>query len=197
MVFSAGYSFQSIRAARTRVLSAFAVTALLACFFRLAYLQLIRGRELARASESNHTQILVERAPRGRILDRNGEVLADDQPVFVALFSPLGLDSTLLEPLSAHLSGILNVQGPEIQKRIFAAVRAKSMARISDRLSRAQAFQILQDRMHLPGVSLTIEEQRSYPKGKLASHVLGYLGQITDNEFTNFAGRGIPAVDWI
>ena len=66
---------------------------LFACFTRLAYLQIIRGGALARASESNHTQVLVERAPRGRILDRNGQVLADDQPVFVALFSPLGLDS--------------------------------------------------------------------------------------------------------
>src|SRR3977135_2744267 len=112
------------------MLKVFAVTALLCCFFRLAYLQLIRGRELARASESNHTQVLVERAPRGRILDRRGEVLADDQPVFVALFSPLGLDPTLFEPLGRRLSDVLNVQGPEIQKRIFAAVRAKSMARI-------------------------------------------------------------------
>src|SRR6266478_827794 len=123
MVFAVGYSQQSIRAARTRVLSAFAVTAFAACFLRLGYLQLIRGRALARASESNHTQILVERAPRGRILDRNGEVLADDQPVFVALFSPLGLDPTAFEPLAARLSAILDVQGPELHKRIFAAVR--------------------------------------------------------------------------
>src|SRR3977135_2919114 len=109
------------------MLKVFAVTALLCCFFRLAYLQLIRGRALARASESNHTQILVERAPRGRILDRSGEVLADDQPVFVALVSPLGLDPTAFEPLAKRLSDILEIEGPELQRRIFSAVRAKSM----------------------------------------------------------------------
>src|SRR5579871_3583599 len=136
MVFAVGYSHQAVRAARTRVLSAFAVMALLACFFRLAYLQLIRGEALSRASESNHTQILVERAPRGRIVDRNGDVLADDQPVFVALFSPLGLDPSNFEPLTQRLSGILDIEGPELHKRIFAAVRSKSMMRISDRLSR-------------------------------------------------------------
>src|SRR5690349_25175003 len=116
MVFAGGYSDQNTRAARTRVLSAFALAALIACFLRLGYLQLIRGQALARASESNHTQVLVERAPRGRILDRNGEVLADDQPVFVALFSPLGLDPTAFEPLAKRLSSILTIQGPELQR---------------------------------------------------------------------------------
>ena len=197
MVFAVGFSHQSIRAARTRVLSAFALAALVSCFLRLAYLQLIRGRAFERASENNHTQILVERAPRGRILDRNGEVLADDQPVFVALFSPLGLDPQVFEPLAQRLSNILNIQGPELQKRIFAAVRAKSMMRISDRLNRAQAFQVLQDRIHLPGISLTIEEQRYYPKGETASHVLGYVGEITDDELDQFAEQGYHGGDWI
>jgi penicillin-binding protein 2 len=197
MVFAVGFSHQAVRAGRTRVLSVFALAALGSCFVRLAYLQIIRGQALARASENNHTQILVERAPRGRILDRNGEVLADDQPVFVALFSPLGLDPTLFEPLAQRLSSILDIQGPEIQKRIFAAVRAKSMARISDRLSRAQAFQILQEQTHLPGISLTIEEQRYYPKKTLASHVLGYVGEITDDELEQFAEQGYHSGDWI
>jgi penicillin-binding protein 2 len=171
--------------------------ALAACFLRLGYLQIFRGAALARASESNHTQILVERAPRGRILDRSGRVLADDQPVFVALFSPLGLDPVVFEPLAQRLSGILTIQGPELRKRLFSAVRAKSMVRISDRLSRAQAFQLLQDRVHLPGISLTIEEQRYYPNKELASHVIGYVGEITDDELDQFAEQGYHGGDWI
>ena len=86
MVFFVGYSDQSIRAGRARWLTVFAAAAFAACLLRLVFLQLIRGEALTRASENNHTQIVVERAPRGRILDRNGIVLAGDQPVFVALF---------------------------------------------------------------------------------------------------------------
>jgi len=197
VVFAVGFSHQSIRAVRAQSLTAFAFLALAACFLRLGYLQIIRGAALARASENNHTQVLVERAPRGRILDRDGRVLADDQPVFVALFSPLGLDPTVFEPLARRLSGILTIQGPELQKRLFSAVRAKSMVRISDRLSRAQAFQILQDRVHLPGISLTIEEQRYYPNKQLASHVIGYVGEITDDELDQFAEQGYHGGDWI
>jgi penicillin-binding protein 2 len=80
---------------------------------------------------------------------------------------------------------------------LTAAVRAKSMMRISDRLTRSQAFLILQDGIHLPGISLTIEEQRYYPKEKLASHILGYVGQITDEELDQFSDQGYHSGDWI
>jgi penicillin-binding protein 2 len=197
VVFAVGYSHQAVRAGRAHVLMALAFVAFSACFLKLAYLQIYKGKTLSRASEKNHTQILVERAPRGRILDRNGVVLADDQPVFVALFSPLGLDPMHFEPVATRLSNILQIQGVDIQKRIYSAVKTKSMVRLSDRITREQAFEILQARTHLPGVSLTVEEQRHYPFGKLASHVLGHVGQITDGELERFADKGYQSGDWI
>src|SRR3977135_3236129 len=93
MAFLIRVSEKSMRDARSRWVSALGIFALGACLLRLIDLQLIRGHAMEVASENNHTQILVEHAPRGRILDRNGKILADNQPVFVAFFSPLGLAS--------------------------------------------------------------------------------------------------------
>src|SRR5882762_380440 len=197
MAFLIRVSEKSMRDARSRWLTALGIFALAACFLRLVDLQLIHGHAMEVASENNHTQILVEHAPRGRILDRKGRVLADNQPVFVALFSPLGLVSGDLQHILDRLSPIVEVPKPELEKRLLAALRAKTMLRVSDRLSRDQAFLILQDRVHLPGVSLTIEEQRFYPQGQLASHVLGYVGQITDEELDQFADKGYHPGDWI
>lgn len=197
MPLSAGTSLQSIRAGRSRVLLAFVLVALGSCFFRLVFLQIVRGPAFSQASENNHTQVLVERAPRGRILDRNGEVLADDRPVFVALFSPLGLVAGDFPVVISRLSTILEVPEAELERRLYAAIRAKSMMRISDRLSRSQAFRILQARTHLPGVSLTIEEQRFYPEEMLASHVLGYVGQITDEELARLSEQGYHSGDFV
>src|SRR6185312_15774495 len=109
MPLTTGYSLQSVRAARARWLTALSFAAIGFCILRLAYLQIIRGHAFTQASESNHTQVLVERAPRGRILDRNGEVMADDQPVFVALFLSLGLTAADFQQVVARLSGILGV----------------------------------------------------------------------------------------
>jgi len=197
MVFFAGYTEQAIRASRARWLTAFAVIVCSMCFFRLGFLQLVRGQALSRASENNHTQIVIERAPRGRILDRNGAVLAGDQPVFVALFSPLGLAPQDFDQTLNRLSQILTVPTEELHKRLQSAVRAKTMMRVSDRLNRSQAFHILQERIRLPGISLTVEEQRYYPGESVASHVLGYVGQITDDELERFRGQGYRSGDWI
>src|SRR5258708_6586852 len=116
MAFLIRVSEKSFRAGRARWLTASAVAFLGAIFVRLFYLQIIRGRAMEAASENNHTQILVEHAPRGRILDRNGKILADNRPVFVAFFSPLGLSppdlqSTreLLSPLGEWPNSALDV----------------------------------------------------------------------------------------
>ncbi len=197
MAFLIRVSEKSFRAGRARWLTAIAVAFLGAIFVRLFYLQIIRGRAMEAASENNHTQILVEHAPRGRILDRNGKILADNRPVFVAFFSPLGLSSADLQVILERLSPIVQLPKVELEHRLLAALRAKTMLRVSDRLSRDQAFQILQNRVHLPGVSLTIEEQRFYPEARLASHVLGYVGQITDEELEQFSDKGYHSGDWI
>src|SRR5262249_21669046 len=95
---------KSYRAERSRWLTVFAAIGLIACFIRLVDLQIIRGRIFEIASENNHTQILVEHAPRGRILDRSGKILADNRPVFVAFFSPLGLSPLDVQRILDRLS---------------------------------------------------------------------------------------------
>src|SRR5438128_916745 len=129
MTFLIRVSEKSLHAGRARWLTAIAVAVLSACFLRLVDLQLIRGRALEAASENNHTQILVEHAPRGRILDRNGKILADNRPVFVAFFSPLGLSPSDLQRILDRLSPIVEVPKPELEHRLLAALRAKTMLR--------------------------------------------------------------------
>jgi len=193
MAFLIRVSEKSHRDARSRWLTAIGITALSACFLRLVDLQLIRGHAMEVASESNHTQILVEHAPRGRILDRKGRVLADNQPVFVALFSPLGLSTGDLQRILEKLSPIVEVPKGELERRLLAALRAKTMLRVSDRLTRDKAFRILQDRVHLPGVSLTIEEQRIYPQGELASHVPRVCGSNHRRRTRSIRRQGVPS----
>ena len=197
MAFLIRVSEKSVREERARWLAVIGGFFFGIIFVRLAYLQIVRGRALAAASENNHTQILVEHAPRGRILDRNGKILADNQPVFVAFFSPLGLSPADLQLTLERLSPIVGLPRPELEHRLRAALRAKTMMRVSDRLTRDQAFLILQGRVHLPGVSLTIEEQRYYPNGPLASHALGYVGEITEEDLDQFSDKGYRSGDWI
>jgi penicillin-binding protein 2 len=197
MAFLIRASEKSVRASRARWLTAIALGCFGVLLLRLGFLQIIRGRELETASDNNHTQIVVEHAPRGRILDRNGKVLAESQPVFVAFFSPLGIAPMELQKILDRLAPIVEIPKADLEHQLRSALRAKTMLRVSEQLTRNQAFQVLQNRAHLPGVSLTIEEQRFYPHGQLASHVLGYVGQITDKDLEQFADKGYRPGDWI
>src|SRR5882672_3060569 len=117
MAFLIRVSEKSLRGSRARWLTALAVAGLSVIFLRLVNLQIIRGRAMEAASENNHTQILVEHAPRGRILDRTGKVLADNRPVFVAFFSPLGLMPGDLQHILERLSPIVDVPKTELEHR--------------------------------------------------------------------------------
>lgn len=64
-------------------------------------------------------------------------------------------------------------------------------------LARDQMVQIESDRAFLPGVAVVSVERRSYPNGPLASHVVGYLGQISAEELVERRAAGYTASDLI
>ncbi len=149
---------------------------------RLFYLQVIQGENLRTVAEANRTQIVFERAPRGLILDRNGAVLADSRPTFVVIFTPLELKKEVLSGIVHRLSGILGLSEDELRKKLQPSIRHSSIVRLMDRASRHIAFTLAEQKPNLPGVSVVIEMQRRYPGLAMASHVVGYLSQVSEEE---------------
>lgn len=163
---------------------------------RLFYLQVVRGETLRSISEANRSTVLFERAPRGLILDRNGVVLADSRPTFVVLFTPLGLNKKVYQDVIPRLSRILGEDADKLRRRLQPAIQHASMVRLMDRASKEKAFALAEQRPSLPGVSVVTEMQRRYPNGTMASHVLGYLGQINPAEYQKLKAEGYQQ-DWL
>ncbi|MBI3291744.1 MAG: penicillin-binding protein 2 [Elusimicrobia bacterium] len=157
---------------------------------RLFVLQVVQGEEFREIAEQNRTQVLIERAPRGRILDRLGRVLADRRPSFVVLFSPLGLGSGEAAETRERLSQLLGDRSDMMQERLETAIRQKLLIRVVEDIPRSLAFRLLELRHRLPGVTLLLEGKRYYPAGSLASHVLGYTGEISPEELALLAEAG-------
>lgn len=61
---------------------------------------------------------------------------------------------------------------------------------ISPRISRNSAIQLQENSQNLTGVNIVVEPTRIYHTGKLASHILGYMGRISDNNKKEFEARG-------
>src|ERR1700734_2199535 len=88
------------------------IATFLLLFCRLWYLQVIRGTEFKRFSEQNQIKEEKIPAPRGMIMDRNGEILVDSLPAFHVDLTPQYISS--LEHVATELATALNINKDDI-----------------------------------------------------------------------------------
>lgn len=156
---------------------------------RLWYLQIALGGSLMAESEMNRKRLVRMRAPRGLILDRKGRVLATSRPQFVVLVVPEKLQENPGAP--GMLCGILGVTEDELNA-IMARERAAKFApvRVAIDVPLEVVAKLMERRPILPGVSVELDQLRSYPDGPLCAHVLGYIGEVNKKELADFKLQG-------
>ncbi len=173
-----------------------AVSLFLALFMRLWFLQGIDRQEFEAASISNRLRVLTEEGPRGRILDRNGKVLVDNRTSIVVSLDrePLReLEEREREELFVQLADTLDSLGVPtkvslIEKR-YADQRYAPQAYvpIAEDVPEAVEIHLLERADRFPGVVVERKAIRVYPYGKVAVQLLGYVGEINEDEL---AARG-------
>ncbi len=151
-------------------------------FARLWYLQVISGEEYAAAAEGNRVRTVPRQAPRGRILDQRGRVLVENRVSNVVAVSR-SLAGEERSRVLDKLSQLLKIPVDEIEERLedfrFADFRPIPVATDVDE---ATLLAIREREDQLPGVEARQVAIREYPHGRLAAHVLGYVGEINDQE---------------
>jgi penicillin-binding protein 2 len=151
-------------------------------FARLWYLQIIKGDFYKEQSENNRVRIQEIIAPRGILFDREGIPLVDSFPSFdVSLFRQDVPDLNGLVPI---LSRALSMEPERLQARLEAARSLPSAQplKLKADISRRELAMIETRRLDLPGVMVDMVIRRNYPYGRLASHLIGYLGEISERE---------------
>lgn len=157
---------------------------------RLFVLQVLEGARYRELSEGNRIRVEVLTAPRGEIRDRKGRLLADCVPSFTVtldLFDKAYTrDAARLDTTLAALGPILGVDPALLREKIQ---RERKVSFLPIRLKRnvdikSVAF-VSEHRDQLPGVQVESEPLRRYPLGLMASHLLGYVGEISDKELAD------------
>jgi len=147
---------------------------------RLWVLQIVNGP--AYRAKSEHNRIRLQDIPpfRGMILDRNEEVLADNRPSYDLYVIPEEVhDRTRLLD---RLSMLADLNCKTADRTLEKAARGypfKPVCLKSD-MSRDELARIESHRFDLPGVMIHVRPQRHYFYEGLASHVLGYVGEISE-----------------
>ncbi|MDD5006083.1 MAG: penicillin-binding protein 2 [Candidatus Omnitrophica bacterium] len=168
------------------------ITLILGLFYR----QVIQGEYFYNQSRRNVIRVISLEAARGRILDRNGVVLADTIPSFDVSIIPQEVRNKPL--LFERLSKILGMPFEEI-RQIYQRRYLNPFVPviISEKLDKNEIIALEENKLQLPGVVVDIRPLRFYPFGKATSHVLGHLGQIDSYRITKLKPYGYEMSDLV
>lgn len=154
-------------------------------FSRLVYLQIINGDKMRQYSEENRIKRVKIAAPRGMVFDRNGVLLLDNRPAFDLEIIPQYLrESRQTEPVIKMLASLLNMTEKDIQTTLTRMRGQPSFipVKIKTDLSREEVALIEAWKIDMPGVQIQQEIKRTNLYGDVASHLLGYIGEVSATE---------------
>ena len=156
---------------RKKIMTIFFICALvlIGLFMRLLYLMVWRADYYEEAATRLHERERSIKAARGRILDRNGVVLADNKTVCTV--SVIHNQITEPEKVIAMLVKELEISETEARKRVE---KYSSMERVKSNVDKSIGDRIRE--YDLAGVKVDEDYKRYYPYGDLASKVLGFTG---------------------
>lgn len=140
---------------------------------RLAYLMVAKADYYNRAATGLHERERSIKAPRGRIYDRNGNILADNKAVcsVSVIHSQIEDEEAVIQVLNEYL----DKGEAEIRKKV---TKVSSRELIATNVAKETGDQIRE--LNVAGIKVDEDYKRYYPYGSLASKVLGFTG--ADNQ---------------
>jgi len=160
---------------------------------RFFYLQVLQHDYYHTLAENNRISIVPVIPNRGLILDRNGAVLAHNYSAYTLEITPSKVAN--LERVIAELGQVVDI-APRDRKRFRKLLEEGhdfASLPIRTRLSDEEVARFAVNKYRFSGVDIRARLFRHYPNGEVASHVLGYLGRLTQADLDRLENDGTAA----
>ena len=155
---------------------------------RLAWLQLYKGLYYGKQADGNRMRSAVIMAPRGRIMDVHGKVLADSSPGYVR---SLQAGNSFSDAEVDLLARLLAMQPEMIRKKADRAAGTYEQITVKSELTPQEITSLEEHLKDLPGISLNLQPMRHYLYGTSAAHVLGYVGEVSEEQIKQGKYKGL------
>jgi penicillin-binding protein 2 len=168
---------------RLPLLAAFIVLFAFVLFFRLWYLQVVKGATYQELAENNRIRPIKLRPPRGIIYDRNGRPMVENVLTFDVSLVPE--DASYVDETIRRLAPIVRMKPEAIKQALddAEAIRGKyEPVKIVEEAPWDEVAMVEARQEDLPGVIIEPEHRRHYPYGGMASHQFGYIGKVTQTQ---------------
>jgi len=180
---------------RVRVLVAMGLV--LTCFTlliaRFSWLQVVKHDAYLAQAEINRIAVLPVAPNRGLIRDRHGRIIARNYSAYTLEITPSKVDS--LDATIDQLAQVVDVQPRDRRRfrKLMEDTKRFDSVPIRTRLSDEEVARFSAQRYRFPGVELRARLFRDYPMGTLGSHMLGYIGRISQRDLERIEKLGDPA----
>ncbi|MDW7772715.1 MAG: penicillin-binding protein 2 [Desulfobulbaceae bacterium] len=149
---------------------------------RLWFLQIQQGEFYSSRAENNRVRYVEVAPPRGNIYDSTGREIVTNRPSFNVVLSrdDNRLDVDLLKKVASYLELDVSILLDRIRE--MAGTPGHIPVRLAEDIDWEKVALIENNRMELPGVRIEVLPLRVYHYENYASHLIGYLGEISDKE---------------
>lgn len=176
----AGYHIP-VHTCRTVVLFFFALI-----IFRFFSLQIVQGSQYQSIAEGNRTHLRVLPALRGVLYDRNGTQLVKNIPNFTLAVSARQIPRLSTDTRAAYLTNMRSIAG--VDEAVFTEAYQRSLntgqpVSLREHIPYQEALQLMIATHAHPGLLVESRHSREYASSPSYSHVLGYTGRITQEEY--------------
>lgn len=154
---------------------------------RLYYLQVVEAERYATLADENRINLRLLAPPRGRIIDRFGEPLAENQQNYRLQLVPEDVKGSDLEQVLEHVQQIVPLGDGDRRRIIREARRNRAFVPITlrENLNWSEVARIEINAPDLPGLMIDVGRSRRYPYGPQAAHVLGYVAAVSEKDEDN------------
>ncbi len=150
---------------------------------RFVWLQVYKHSDYAAQAEDNRISIVPLVPNRGLIVDRNGVVLARNFSAYTLEITPSKIEGDL-DTVIDGLAEVVDIQSKDRKrfKKLLEEQKSFESTPIRTRLSDAEVARFTAQRYRFPGVEIQARLFRQYPLGEVASHVIGYIGRVSQKD---------------
>ncbi|MEB3167099.1 MAG: penicillin-binding protein 2 [Synechococcaceae cyanobacterium] len=165
---------------------------------RLVWLQLLHGPENRARADENRIRLVPRHPMRGRVLDRNGQVMVSTRLPYNLYLQPRDVSQAAWPALRQRLSGVLGISQEQLEQQRRRGLNAEGYRiELASDLKPEQVLRFREQAAGLRGAEIDLDFTRHYLYGSLGAHVLGYTSPITAEEYKRLEAKGYRMQDRI
>ena len=160
-----------------RIVSLFVTAVFSVLFGRLFYLQVLNFQEIGSISTSNSIRRIWSQPPRGRMIDKNGLIVVDNQALYTVKIIP----SEFRKAKTDYLAWLLQIDKNELAEKISKGSELNRFTAItvSRNLNSISIARLSENLWQLPGMIIDTDNKRKYPDSFHGAHIFGYTRPVS------------------